>query len=559
MAIDSMSWKCLKTALHTCCGLVLLFTFFFATAYAETPSERGRILADSPVYQNAIAGHEAAHPPSVRIEDNSGNPVSGVTVTFSVTNASGYISDAGHQLRVYTATTDADGRASVPSWVCDARSGKQHLEAINYLYEGAPVVFHLDAQPGPAARLEFEKHPQTTPAGLPIRELTVRVLDAYGNPVGDNDTEVLLISSDSSSAPISPLRARTTSGIARFDSLTITGTGSYTLEARADGLVSALSYPFMVSAGQASAARSTFQAEDELITADGMSSTQLTVRAIDNNGNLLTVGGDRVLLRSSAGTVGRVTDHRNGLYTATLTSSAKPATAVIAAMLNGIALKDTLQVEFADRTAPFIIRVGMAAKSEPVYPVLNQLDLVVAAVTFSEPVIVSGTPQLVLTIGDRNVLASYVTSSGSADTLKFRYTILPGQHDEDGIAIPANALLLKNALIRDMAGNAAKTGHMPVLPDPAFKVDAFPPKPPVLTGTLQAGHPRAVWSWLPVTDAAVYICRFDDHQPVELPASVTSYIPDRELPPGKHTLSVHAVDSAGNQSEPSSYTLHIRK
>ncbi|MDC6700764.1 hypothetical protein, partial [Leclercia adecarboxylata] len=66
---------------------------------------------------------------------------------------------------------------------------------------------------------------------------------------------------------------------------------------------------------------------------------------------------------------------------------------------------------------------------------------------FDQPVQVTGTPQLVLVIGSERVAAQYDAGSGGT-TLDFRYTVLPGQRDLDGIAIESlglNGGRLRNA------------------------------------------------------------------------------------------------------------------
>jgi hypothetical protein len=73
-------------------------------------------------------------------------------------------------------------------------------------------------------------------------------------------------------------------------------------------------------------------------------------------------------------------------------------------------------------------------------------------VRFSEPVTVTGTPVLPFTLGSNTVNATYLSTSGN--TLTFRYTVVPGDLDSDGITV-ASALSLSGGTIRDAAGNNA--------------------------------------------------------------------------------------------------------
>jgi len=74
------------------------------------------------------------------------------------------------------------------------------------------------------------------------------------------------------------------------------------------------------------------------------------------------------------------------------------------------------------------------------------------SLVFSERVVVTGTPQLGLTVGSTTRQADYVGGSGS-DTLTFRYTIQAGDHAPSGIDV--NGLTLNGGTLTDQAGNAA--------------------------------------------------------------------------------------------------------
>jgi hypothetical protein len=101
-----------------------------------------------------------------------------------------------------------------------------------------------------------------------------------------------------------------------------------------------------------------------------------------------------------------------------------------------------------DGVAPTITSVtGPAAGT---YIVGQHLDF---TVVFSEAVVVTGTPRLVLTIGSTTRFATYVSGSGSASLL-FRYTVQSGDLDSDGIAV-ASPIDLNGGTIKDVPGNDA--------------------------------------------------------------------------------------------------------
>jgi hypothetical protein len=100
-------------------------------------------------------------------------------------------------------------------------------------------------------------------------------------------------------------------------------------------------------------------------------------------------------------------------------------------------------------------------------------------VVFSEAVVVTGTPRLVLTIGSTTRYATYVSGSGSASLL-FRYTVQSGDLDSDGIAV-ASPIDLNGGTIKDVPGNDAVLSFTP--PDTSgVLVDGVAPTITSVTG-----------------------------------------------------------------------------
>ncbi len=94
--------------------------------------------------------------------------------------------------------------------------------------------------------------------------------------------------------------------------------------------------------------------------------------------------------------------------------------------------------------------VGLSVAAPPVSTTFERGDTIVATVTFNKAVDVSGTPQLALSIGSATKQASYASGTGTA-SLIFRYVVVSGDADADGISISSNALAL-NAGAIDVAG-----------------------------------------------------------------------------------------------------------
>ena len=91
-------------------------------------------------------------------------------------------------------------------------------------------------------------------------------------------------------------------------------------------------------------------------------------------------------------------------------------------------------------------------------------------VEFDRTVTVSGTPGVALTIGAQTRYAAYSASSGEYVYLIYR--VQEDDRDEDGISIPANALIVIDGAITAADGTTdADLGHDAVAADPGRKVN----------------------------------------------------------------------------------------
>ena len=81
-------------------------------------------------------------------------------------------------------------------------------------------------------------------------------------------------------------------------------------------------------------------------------------------------------------------------------------------------------------------------------------QVIPVTVTFSEPVTVTGTPQLTLATGSPAAAVGYTSGSGSS-TLTFAYTVAAGHASNDLDYVSTTSLALNGGAIADAAGNAA--------------------------------------------------------------------------------------------------------
>ena len=93
-----------------------------ATTIPVNPATPAAIIAVSSTTLTGTAGQPVSALPSVKVSSNSGAPVSGAGVTFTVTSGGGTITDA-------TQTTNTSGIATVGSWTLGASAGTNTLTA----------------------------------------------------------------------------------------------------------------------------------------------------------------------------------------------------------------------------------------------------------------------------------------------------------------------------------------------------------------------------------------------------------------------------------------------
>lgn len=146
---------------------------FNATSTAGAASQ---LVALSPTSQSGTAGFQVATPPSVRVSDANGNPVSGVQVTFNVTQGGGALTSA-------VVNSNVQGIATVGSWLLGTAVGANQVTAA--ITGAAAITFNATAAAGAASQMLISagnaQRAQINRA-VPIAPAVV-VRDAFGNPV----------------------------------------------------------------------------------------------------------------------------------------------------------------------------------------------------------------------------------------------------------------------------------------------------------------------------------------------------------------------------------------
>ena len=127
------------------------------------------------------------------------------------------------------------------------------------------------------------------------------------------------------------------------------------------------------------------------------------------------------------------------------------------------------------RAAPAVTAVALtSAPQNPTFQTYRAGERIEVSVTFSAPVTVTGPPApkptIGLEVGTVTRQAAYLTKS-APHVLVFGYTVTDADTDDDGIAVPANGILLAGGTIVDVNGGAAGLAHDAVAADAAHKVN----------------------------------------------------------------------------------------
>jgi hypothetical protein len=197
------------------------------------PGSASQLTIDDGNNQSATVGTAVATAPSVIVRDENGNPVEGVSVTFAVATGGGSATGL-------TATTGADGIATVGSWTLGTTAGSNTLTATSDTLTGSPVTFTATGTAGPAAQIAIDDgNNQSATVGTAVAIApSVIVKDANDNPVagvtvsfaGDGSADPVTV--DTNASGIAAVTSWTLGPIAGAQTLTATaGVLSVTFDA----------------------------------------------------------------------------------------------------------------------------------------------------------------------------------------------------------------------------------------------------------------------------------------------------------------------------------------
>jgi hypothetical protein len=143
---------------------------------AATPGGARSVRAQGQVPPVVVVGSDVNPPPVFVVRDTHGNPVPGVTVTFTLRAGNGGFGPA-------STVTDDQGLAAVERWTLGTTAGANTLAAEVASVPAAVVTVNGTAA-APAAMTAVAGQDQDGGVGAPLATPpAVQVQDAYGNPV----------------------------------------------------------------------------------------------------------------------------------------------------------------------------------------------------------------------------------------------------------------------------------------------------------------------------------------------------------------------------------------
>lgn len=303
---------------------------FSAAARPGPTTALAKVAGDA---QSAVVATQLPVALAVRLADRYGNVAPGVTVGWQVTAGGGALSAP-------TSVSDSLGRASV-TWTLGSTLGAQAVQAS--VGSTLTASFAATATPIPVATVTVSPDTATVTVGQ-TRQYTATTKDASGSVL--TGRVITWTSSDTAVATVSG------TGLA-----TARRAGSATLTATSEGK----SGTAMLTAigGAISTALSVVTVSSPTAAPSG--SVVITLQAKDAAGNNLTTGGRTVAFTltggTSTGTLGAVTDHGDGTYTATFTAGSMGTALTVGATIDGVAVTSTL---------PTIQVIALAVTSVPI-------------------------------------------------------------------------------------------------------------------------------------------------------------------------------------------------
>ena len=293
----------------------------------------------------------------VRVADEGGQPMGGVSVEFVIPAGAGGVVAPG------TAVTGADGQASA-RWTLGQQSGTQVVDARVVGTELVAVRLTATAGPGPAASITAESgDDQSATVGTALADpLVVRVADEFGNPVSGASVEW-----DADPGSITPRSVETDAdGLAAASRVLAATAGTQTATASSPGLDGS-PVTFTHTAMPGSAASLVLVSGNNQSAEPGAELPDpVVVRLVDAEGNPLEHGALTWVVGAGGGSVSPTTGETDGdgLASARWTLGAAAGSNTLNAVVSGVGIVTFTATATGEEVAAAV--VGAAAAAIPV-------------------------------------------------------------------------------------------------------------------------------------------------------------------------------------------------
>jgi hypothetical protein len=200
-------------------------------AFAVTPGAASTLTLVSGGNQSAAGGAALSAPIVVKVSDNFGNGIAGVTVSFTPAATNGTANPT-------SAVTTAGGTAQT-NWTIGGTAGPQTLNVSGSGLTPNPLAVSATATTttvaGPATQLVFSQQPTTTAAGAPFSpaiQLTAKDAGGLVATTFTGNVTVGISTNPGDGSLAGTLTVAAVAGVATFPGLSINNTGiGYTLQA----------------------------------------------------------------------------------------------------------------------------------------------------------------------------------------------------------------------------------------------------------------------------------------------------------------------------------------
>ena len=451
-----------------------------ATAGASTASTIEMVSGNE---QSATAGSAVNDSLIVRTEDTDGNPVAGVTVTWTLGGA-GTLSEV-------STVTGADGQTGV-RWTLGPAAGAQTAIATAAGLSGSPVTFTATATVGSAGRLVITQQPSgSATSGVALaQQPSVQMQDVNGNNVSISGRAITAELIGPAASLQGNTTVSTTNGVATFTNLAIVGpAGSYTINFTGADLVGVTSSPVQITVGSAAKLAFTVQPSDVAAGAAIAPAIQVTIQ--DAQGQRVTTATNQVTLSLSTNpggaTLGGVLTANavNGIATfSNVTLNRAGSGYVLRAASTGLTGANSAAFDVTSGGASTLTAASTVPATTTVGSAVSPAPSVKVTDAGGNPV--SGVTVTFTTVGGGSVTGATQTTNAQGVATVGNWTI--GSSVGTTYGLSASATGVQGVVLFQTAAAAGAPGKLTIATQPS--------------GTAQSGVPLAQQPALQVTDAA---------------------------------------------------------